>query len=201
MSVKFWLCVVAVTSAMFGAIGGANASVVTYDISGTDFLSNPYTAHVTLDVSGGFATSGTGTITSNSFGGTEQPLTLITLATLGSNYGGTVGFRSNGGTDLWGMDNAVPITSSGGLLFALSSTPKWGEDALFVVYGDGSSGYQAGFFGKAGGGDLLYEYNFAANVTVGAVPEPSTWAMMILGFAGVGFMAYRRKSKPAFRFI
>jgi hypothetical protein len=30
----------------------------------------------------------------------------------------------------------------------------------------------------------------------GAVPEPSTWAMMILGFAGVGFMAYRRKSKP-----
>jgi hypothetical protein len=28
-----------------------------------------------------------------------------------------------------------------------------------------------------------------------AVPEPSTWAMMILGFAGVGFMAYRRKSK------
>lgn len=30
-----------------------------------------------------------------------------------------------------------------------------------------------------------------------AVPESSTWAMMILGFAGVGFMAYRRKSKPA----
>jgi hypothetical protein len=32
----------------------------------------------------------------------------------------------------------------------------------------------------------------------GAVPEPSTWTMMILGFAGVGFMAYRRKdSTPA----
>jgi hypothetical protein len=27
----------------------------------------------------------------------------------------------------------------------------------------------------------------------GAVPEPSTWAMLLLGFAGVGFMAYRRK--------
>jgi hypothetical protein len=39
-----------------------------------------------------------------------------------------------------------------------------------------------------------------ANVITTAVPEPSTWAMMILGFAGVGFMAYRRKSKPAFRF-
>jgi hypothetical protein len=30
-----------------------------------------------------------------------------------------------------------------------------------------------------------------------AIPEPATWAMMVLGFAGVGFMAYRRKSKPA----
>jgi hypothetical protein len=29
------------------------------------------------------------------------------------------------------------------------------------------------------------------------VPEPSTWGMLLLGFAGVGFMAYRRKSKPA----
>ena len=31
-----------------------------------------------------------------------------------------------------------------------------------------------------------------------AVPEPSTWALMILGFAGVGFMAYRRKPKAVF---
>jgi hypothetical protein len=37
-------------------------------------------------------------------------------------------------------------------------------------------------------------------VSVSAVPEPSTWAMMILGFAGVGFMAYRRKSRPSFLF-
>jgi hypothetical protein len=29
-----------------------------------------------------------------------------------------------------------------------------------------------------------------------AVPEPSTWAMLILGFAGIGFMAYRRKNRP-----
>ncbi len=31
-----------------------------------------------------------------------------------------------------------------------------------------------------------------------AVPEPSTWAMMILGFFGVGFMAYRRRAHSAF---
>jgi hypothetical protein len=32
-----------------------------------------------------------------------------------------------------------------------------------------------------------------------AVPESSTWAMLILGFAGVGFMAYRRKSQGTLR--
>jgi hypothetical protein len=33
--------------------------------------------------------------------------------------------------------------------------------------------------------------------TMAAVPEP-TWAMMILGFLGVGFLARRRHSKPTF---
>jgi|SRR5450755_3972962 hypothetical protein len=31
---------------------------------------------------------------------------------------------------------------------------------------------------------------------VAAVLEPSTWAMLLLGFAGIGFMAFRRKAKP-----
>jgi PEP-CTERM motif-containing protein len=30
--------------------------------------------------------------------------------------------------------------------------------------------------------------------TIAAVPEPSTWAMMILGFLGLGYMAHRRKN-------
>jgi hypothetical protein len=39
------------------------------------------------------------------------------------------------------------------------------------------------------------------NVSVAAVPEPATWGMMILGFFGIGFMAYRRKSPSAFRLV
>lgn len=41
-----------------------------------------------------------------------------------------------------------------------------------------------------------YENWYGFNVgfeSVAAVPEPSTWAMMILGFLGVGLLAYRRK--------
>ena len=34
-----------------------------------------------------------------------------------------------------------------------------------------------------------------------AVPEASTWAMMILGFAGVGFMAYRRRNQASLRIV
>src|SRR5829696_6689144 len=30
---------------------------------------------------------------------------------------------------------------------------------------------------------------------IAAVPEPSVWAMMILGFAGIGYMAYRRRKQ------
>jgi hypothetical protein len=39
------------------------------------------------------------------------------------------------------------------------------------------------------------------DLNLSAVPEPSTWAMLILGFAGIGFMTYRRKNKTAFRFV
>jgi hypothetical protein len=46
----------------------------------------------------------------------------------------------------------------------------------------------AGLYGAVVGG-----------VTISAVPEPSTWAMMMLGFAGIGFMTYRRKNKTTFR--
>jgi hypothetical protein len=41
----------------------------------------------------------------------------------------------------------------------------------------------------------LYEAAPLGNVS--AVPEPATWAMMMLGFCSIGFMAYRRKAKPA----
>ena len=47
--------------------------------------------------------------------------------------------------------------------------------------------------------DLYAEVTSRIPTTQGSVPEPSTWAMMILGFAGVGFMAYRRKGQGAFR--
>jgi hypothetical protein len=39
--------------------------------------------------------------------------------------------------------------------------------------------------------------NVTITVSSSAVPEPSTWAMMLLGFAGFGFFSYRRKRLAA----
>lgn len=39
-------------------------------------------------------------------------------------------------------------------------------------------------------------YGTVGYFLVTPVPEPSTWAMTLLGFAGIGAMAYRRRSKP-----
>jgi hypothetical protein len=44
------------------------------------------------------------------------------------------------------------------------------------------------------GGTQVEADTFEIKAVVGSVPEPSTWAMMILGFLGLGYMAYRRKN-------
>jgi hypothetical protein len=47
---------------------------------------------------------------------------------------------------------------------------------------------------------VIFDYpgGFAFDLTgVSTTPLPSTWTMMLLGLAGIGFMAYRRNSKPA----
>ena len=38
--------------------------------------------------------------------------------------------------------------------------------------------------------------DFAIGGVVEGVPEPSTWALMLLGFAGLGYAGYRRTREP-----
>ena len=54
---------------------------------------------------------------------------------------------------------------------------------------DHNSVINLGFF--SGPVDLTFE-NPGIFVLGGVVPEPSTWAMMLLGFSGLGFLGYRR---------
>jgi hypothetical protein len=88
---------------------------------------------------------------------------------------------------------------------AISLTP--GTTYFFGI--TGTTGPDAtGFFGventsNAPTGALAYQ-SFGLTLTpIGpealklTVPEPSTWAMMLLGFAGLGYLAYRKRGALA----
>jgi PEP-CTERM motif len=87
------------------------------------------------------------------------------------------------GTILLSFNPTTP--PSGSINYSLGSVPHPETVDLVYTIPTGADGIQI---------ELLGPYDYSA---IDAVPEPSTWAMMILGFAGLGFMAYRRKLKPA----
>jgi hypothetical protein len=74
-------------------------------------------------------------------------------------------------------------------------------EVINTINYSGPSGSSVFSFSTGGFG---YSFSDSANssldshgtitATIAAVPEPSTWALMILGFAGIGFMTYRRKN-------
>ena len=112
-------------------------------------------------------------------------------------------------TFLWGSPdpfNRLRITSSTGATFDFTATGGGFASSFAVTNGNQSFNQAVQFFATSG--DTIRSATFTNNPVqdafevggfsiraVAAVPEPSTWAMMILGFAGVGFMAYRRKNK------
>jgi hypothetical protein len=99
--------------------------------------------------------------------------------------------------------NAPYSLDSGGLGFNAAGvfnfySPPGGAEPIttFNVWGNGGA---SGTLGTTASNNVNTSFN--GTYSISAVPEPATWAMMLLGFAGVGFMAYRRKSKTAFRFV
>jgi hypothetical protein len=85
------------------------------------------------------------------------------------------------GAIITGSDLAAPIAANGNQLGPNSNAYITFSNLLFdeVILSSSSNSFEF--------------TNVAA-----AAPEPATWAMMILGFFGVGVMAYRRKRMPAF---
>ena len=67
------------------------------------------------------------------------------------------------------------------------------NDASVIVGYYLSNGFNSdgGFLASIGHGFLASEHGSLAST----VPEPSTWAMMLIGFAGIGFVTYRRTKK------
>ena len=79
-------------------------------------------------------------------------------------------------------------------------------DTLNLTNGSINLETPGGFFGLQEGSADISKIVFSngdvavrdLSILTTAAPEPSTWAMMILGFLGVGFMAYRKKTTLRF---
>jgi hypothetical protein len=117
---------------------------------------------------------------------------LITDATgiISSDPGFGVGsFTVTGIASYAGADNTIYAlgfddnqVSLGGISLAT------GAGDINIFYFDGVPGVTNSIQNPGGGFVALY----AADLSITAVPEPSTWAMMLLGFASLGFAGYRR---------
>lgn len=113
----------------------------------------------------------------------------------GSNSGSQANIYSNPFGALLSnpTNNGTAITFTGGKeTFNFESLPVFvGSNTLTFNYTSLGNANHAGFQGLPDEGWGV-EQVVAGVVT--ATPETSTWAMMILGFAGVGFVSYRRRS-------
>jgi hypothetical protein len=99
-------------------------------------------------------------------------------------------------TDAGGQTSSLTVPASQG---SGGSAPQNGSVLYFGFY-DLSDTYTSIAFNNSNTSDVFGFDNFTVGLEAQvnpSVPEPSTWAMIILGFAGVGFMAYRRSSRPA----
>ncbi len=183
---------------------------------GLAILGGPADAAAVIDISqvgGDVVTAGSGTVDLTDLSLYE---TLIVAGVINPGLGGVlVGnegtasvYTGVGGPASFGTGGLTePSSISGDILGIAGSTLPLPE--IFVPEGyvsgaalSGSATYDGATLASLGLTSGKYVYTWGAgpdadsltvNIGIGsAIPEPSTWAMMLLGFAGVGFAGYRR---------
>ena len=85
---------------------------------------------------------------------------------------------NSAGQDQIAFNYDVPSTGGSGSFYYYFASGAFGADGTF--YTDSNSGQNTGSLSVSG--------------MPAAVPEPATWAMMLLGFGGIGFAIRRRRT-------
>lgn len=161
-------------------------SDIAYSIPSYDGGNNFYTI-------GGKATNG--------FSGPGYGIYQSVATVIGNTYELTVGLSSENGPGLVDVLNVQLGSQSNHVTLAADSTSYFNKpfetytfdyvatsaltDVSFTLFS--STDY--------GNNDPLIDGASFQQIAVGAVPEPSTWAMMVLGFCGLGFLAHRRRNE------
>jgi|APIni6443716594_1056825.scaffolds.fasta_scaffold479891_1 PEP-CTERM motif len=100
-----------------------------------------------------------------------------------------------------GFEILAPTNSAGyGNYFTTGPSFLDGTGVTFFTAGSNGQN-KVTFFNQSSNGIYRVNTQFpgssefvnASSAMVAGVPEPSTWAMMILGFLALGFLAYRKK--------
>jgi hypothetical protein len=98
----------------------------------------------------------------------------------------------------WSTSTASESVSVDGLSASVTHNTSTTTDLNWLTYANT-------FAATSSSATLTFTETVGANnggvlldaVSVAAVPEPSTWAMMLLGFGGIGFLGYRARGASA----
>jgi hypothetical protein len=138
------------------------------------------------------ATLCTGYFTGNIFNNNPDDVTAITnaLAGFGVTYSGNL-------ADYPGASSLGGITDLSSIFGTLT-----GVQVIGIHYGGGAGGGESAFYQIDFGTGSTLSLNLPSSSNAylftpnSGVPEPATWGMMLLGFAGIGF-AMRRRSRSS----
>ena len=136
---------------------------------------SPFTIGATGNVNCGYGCGPTGngpggsSFAANiSYGGLSTAANAMTLLGEWGNAGGVIG-------------NIFTVGTGG------SFAPPPGATVLYLGFNDS-------FFGSTNPGTYNDDTG-SLEVSISSVPEPATWALMLLGFAGLGFAGYNKAAK------
>lgn len=198
------------TLALFGFAGQANASVLTFNLdqisSNTIGTNGTSLGTVTVtDISGGVTVDVTFNPTTTLFvnsGGPHTPFafnlntTITTSQIIDITYGGSGVTLTAAGSS----DDTPYGTFSNGIDGSMQNGGGHGIPGPldFTITGITTANFATNSLGYTFGADVLGPNGGTGSIASGdpvvtAIPEPSTWAMMMLGFFGLGFLAYRRR--------
>jgi hypothetical protein len=159
------------TTVIFGTLVSSRASTVSYAFGPNETIGF-FDGHIET-ITGGFSVN----LPVTQFGLTAN----VTLAGAGPEAGNYTAIETEG-------PKTILFGGSAGSSLDINFASNFGASTDAITGGVWRSGV------TIGGIPIEPERSTAV---ARAVPEITTWAMMLLGFAGIGFLAYRRNTKPA----